>query len=204
MPEQSFKRNIAYKYRIGTLLGGKPVFEADRMKALDLGDKQVVRVNIIANIIDKYLQEGEKKFGSMTLDDGTGQIKVKAFGDDVEKFSPYNQGDTVVVIGLVRFWNNELYITPDVIKKKEPLYLLIRKNEIEASMPKNMEQPQLAALKEKIVDLLKISEKDGGIDIEKIILDLKERPDVINQEIKRLLEDGIAYEPRPGKLRWLG
>jgi len=29
-------------------------------------------------------------------------------------------------------------------------------------------------------------------------------PNEINSEIKKLLEDGIAYEPRPGKLRYLG
>ena len=27
---------------------------------------------------------------------------------------------------------------------------------------------------------------------------------IINQEIKRLLEEGIIFEPRPGKIRWLG
>jgi len=204
MPEPSFKRNIAYKLRIGALLTGKPILEGDRMKFLELGDKQVVRVNVVANIVDKYVQEGEKKFASLTIDDGTGQIKVKTFGDDVEKFVPYNQGDTVAVIGMVRSWNNEVYLTPDILKKKEPLYLLVRKLEAESEMPRSVEKPQLAALKEKIVDLLRTSEKDGGIDIEKIVLDLKEHPDVINQEIKRLLEDGIAYEPRPGKLRWLG
>ena len=204
MPEPSFKRNIAYKLRIGALLTGKPILEGDRMKFLELGDKQVVRVNVVANIVDKYVQEGEKKFASLTIDDGTGQIKVKTFGDDVEKFVPYNQGDTVAVIGMVRSWNNEVYLTPDILKKKEPLYLLVRKLEAESEMPRSVEKPQLAALKEKIVDLLRTSEKDGGIDIEKIVLDLKEHPDVINPEIKRLLEDGIAYEPRPGKLRWLG
>jgi hypothetical protein len=52
--------------------------------------------------------------------------------------------------------------------------------------------------------MVKEAEKDGGIDIDKIILELKEHPELINQEIKRLLEDGIAYEPRPGRLRWLG
>ena len=178
--------------------------EADRLKGLDFGDKQIVRANIIANIVDKFVQEGEKKFGSLTLDDASGQIKVKAFGDDVEIFTDYNQGDTVLVIGLVRAWNNEIYLTPDIIKKKEPSYLLLRKLEVEADMPKTLEKPQLSAMKDRILDMIKTAEKDGGIEIDKIILELKEHPDLINQEVKRLLEEGIAYEPRPGKLRWLG
>ena len=36
-------------------------------------------------------------------------------------------------------------------------------------------------------------------------MDLREiSPEVINSEIKRLLEEGIIFEPRPGKIRWLG
>ena len=27
---------------------------------------------------------------------------------------------------------------------------------------------------------------------------------IINQEVKKLLEDGLAYEPRPGIVRYLG
>lgn len=201
---QAFKRNIAYKYHIGSLLSGKPILENERIKCVEIGEKQVVRVNIIANIVDKYIQEGEKKFGSMTLDDATGQVKVKTFGEDVEKFSSLSQGDTVLVVGMLRSWNNELYLTPDIIKKKDPSFLLVRKLEIESSKPKTQDFAQLLAVRDKVLELVKNAEKDGGIDIEKIILESKESPHAINEEIKKLLEDGLIYEPRPGKLRWLG
>lgn len=204
MAEQSFKRNVAYKLRVGSILSGKPVMENEKLKFLEIGDKQVVRANLIANIIDKYIQEGEKKFGSIVLDDATGQIKIKAFGEDVERFNEFNQGDTVLVVGLLRSWNNEVYLTPEIMKKKDPAYLLVRKLEIEANQPKQKDKKELLALKDKILEMVKNSEKDGGIDIEKIILESKESADTINQEIKKLLEDGIAYEPRPGKLRYLG
>jgi len=133
-----YKRNIAYKLRIGNILSGKTILENDKLKALELGDKSVVRINLIANIIDKYIQEGEKKFGSITLDDASGQIKAKLFGDDVEKLSSLNQGDTILVIGLLRFWNNEVYITPEIIKNKDPSYLLLRKLELDLDQPKNL------------------------------------------------------------------
>ena len=61
MTEQ-FKRNVAYKFRIGQILSGKPIMENEKLKFLELSEKQVVRVNLIANVIDKYIQEGEKKF----------------------------------------------------------------------------------------------------------------------------------------------
>jgi len=202
--ESQYKRNVAYKFKIGSILSGKPIMENERLKTLEVENKQVVRANIIANITDKYIQEGEKKFGSITLDDGSGQIKVKTFGDDVEKFTNFQQGDTVLLIGLIRSWNNEIYLTPDIIKKKDPSYLLLRKLEAESNMPKVIEKEKLSELKDKILEMVKEAEKTQGIDIERIIMDLKEHPDIINSEIKRLLEDGIAYEPRPGKLRYLG
>jgi len=204
MPEQQYKRNIAYKLRVGNILSGKLIFENEKLKAIELGDKSIVRVNLIANIIEKYMQEGEKKFGSITLDDASGQIKIKSFGDEVDKFNDLNQGDTIMVIGLLRHWNNEIYIAPEIIKKKSPEFLLIRKLEVEAEHPKTIGKEDLSALKDRILAMIKEAEKDNGIDIEKIITELHEHPDVINNEIKKLLEEGVAYEPRPGKLRYLG
>lgn len=205
MVEQQFKRDIAYKYRLGQLVQGKPVFESEKLKHLDLDHRQVVRVNIVANVVDKYIQEGEKKFASLTLDDGSGQIKVKTFGDDVEKFFAHlNQGDTVLVIGRLRSWNNETYITPEIVKKQDPQYLLVRKLELDSEAPKTLKKEEISALKESLLTLIKDAEKDNGIDVDKLIMQLKEPPEIINKEIKRLLEDGLIYEPRPGKLRYLG
>src|SRR3990167_3390520 len=96
------KRNIAYKLRVGDILSGKTIMEGEMFKHLEFGDKKVIRVNLIANIVDKFIQEGEKKFGSLTLDDATGQIKLKVFGEDIGKFNSLEQGDTLLVIGLLR------------------------------------------------------------------------------------------------------
>ncbi|MAG79130.1 hypothetical protein CMI40_02025 [Candidatus Pacearchaeota archaeon] len=208
MPEQQFKRNIAYKFRIGDILIGKPIFDEEKFSFLELGNKKIVRVNIIGNIVDKYESEGEKKYIFLTLDDGSGQIKLKSFGEDVEKFKNINQGETVIVIGVLRYFNNELYIAPEIIKEQDPKYLLVRKIEIEKEKSKDsppIEKQNIVAIKDKILDLVKNSESEGGIETDKIIMDLKETsPDMINQEIKKLLEDGIIFEPRPGKVRWLG
>jgi DNA polymerase III alpha subunit len=201
---EQYKRNVAYKLKIGSVLTGKPVLDADKFKFLELDEKQIVRVNLIANVIEKYTQEGEKKFGSLTLDDGTGQIKIKAFGEEVDKFSQFVQGDTILSVGLLRSWNNEVYLNPEIMKKISPEYLLVRKLEIESSLPKTHDKSQLLALKDKIITMIKDGEKNNGVDIEKLILDLHESPEIINQEIKKLLEEGMAYEPRPGKLRYLG
>jgi len=204
MSENKFKRHVAYKFRVGQVISGKQNFEGERLRSVMIGGKDAVRVNIIANIVDKYIQEGEKKYGSLTLDDATGQIKVKSFGEEVDKFEGFNQGDTVLVVGLLRSWNNEIYMTPEILKKRDPKYLLVRKLEVELEQPKTLDREKIAELKDKILDMVKKEEDNGGVDIDRIIMELKEPPNVINQEIRKLLEDGIAYEPRPGKLRYLG
>lgn len=207
MAEQ-FKRNVAYKLRIGDILIGKPITDGERFSFLELGERKIIRVNIIGNIVDKYESEGERKYVFFTLDDGSGQIKLKCFGDDANKFKSVMQGQTVLVIGNLRFFNNEVYISPEIIKEQDTKYLLVRKLEIEKEKSKNIQAPareQIVAVRDKILGIIKDAEKDGGIEIDKVIMDLRETsPEIINQEIKKLLEEGIIFEPRPGKVRWLG
>ncbi len=209
--EQQFKRHIAYKLRIGNILIGKPVVNEERFSFLELGDKKIVRVNVLGNIVDKYESEGRdegRKYVFLTLDDGSGQIRLKIFGDDYEKFKHVVQGQTVVVIGVLRHWNNETYISPEIIREIDPKYLLVRKLETEKDKiinAKPVEKEQIVAIKDKILELIKNSEENNGIEVEEITQKFHEIPQtIINQEIQKLLEEGIAFEPRPGKIRWLG
>lgn len=203
-----YKRNIAFKLRIGDILIGKPVFDQEKFIFLELRNKKISRVNVIGNIIERYNSEGEKKYTFLKLDDGSGQISLKIFGDDVPKFKEVGQGQTVVVIGTVRNWNNETYITPEIIKEQDPKYLLIRKLEIEKI--KNIEaepinNKQIIAVKDKILGTIKNAEEQGGIEMDSIIMHLRDiSPEIINQEVQKFLEEGIVFEPRPGKVRYLG
>ena len=204
---EQFKRHIAFKLRIGNILLGKPVLDGDRFSFLEIGSKRIVRVNAVGNIVDKYESEGEKKFLSLTLDDGSGQIKLKSFAEDINKFKKFSQGETVLVIGVLRYWNNEIYLSPEIIRQLNPKYLLVRKLEIEKSRENQEALPkeEIIAVKDKILGIIKNSEENGGIDTEKIIMNLNEiAPEIINQEIQKFIEEGIIFEPRPGKVRYLG
>lgn len=210
MPEVK-KRETAYKLRILDILKGNQIFETvegnQRFKFLELGARQIIRINIIANVIDKYQSDGERRFASLTLDDGSGQIRARVFGEDSNKFDLLSQGDTVTMIGLLRSYNNELYILPEVIRKTDSKYLLIRKLEIDKTFPQQQVQvnkQEIRALRDEVINLIKIAEPKEGIDKDEIILSLKSAPDIINQEIQKLLDEGIIYEPRPGRVRYLG
>lgn len=207
------KRETAYKIRIGDLLRANQIFEESeaqnkRLQFVELGDKKILRINIIANIVDKYNSEGESKFATVTIDDGSGQIRGRVFGEEINKFENLNQGDTVIIIGLLRSYNQELYIMPEIIKKQDPKYLLVRKLELEKEIPKPVtpeQKQEVKALRDEIIDKIKAAESNEGIDKEEIIMSLKSsNPQVITQEISKLLEEGIIYEPKPGRVRYLG
>jgi len=208
------KRETAHKQRIVDLLKGNQIFEQvegnQRFKFLELGSKQIVRTNIIANVIDKYVSDGERRFASITIDDGSGQIRVRVFGEDFHKFDNLSQGDTIVIIGLLRSFNNEIYILPEIIRKMDPKYLLIRKLEIgklfnQSPSTFTQKKQEIKILRDEVINLIKSSEQREGIDKEEIILTIKStEPLIISQEIQKLLYEGIIYEPRPGHVRYLG
>jgi len=199
------KRNVAYKLRIGDILKGVPMMDEGKFLFLELGDRKVVRVNLLANCVDKFVQEGEKQFGSLTVDDASGQLKLKVFGEDVSRIADIMQGDTLQMIGNMREWNGELYMIPEVVKKVDARWLLVRKLEIQnARKDLPIETSGDNSLKNQILDMIKGAEADGGIDRDKLVMDIEAGADGIEVEVKKLLEEGLVYEPRPGRLRYLG
>ena len=199
------KRNVAFKLRIGDILKGRPMMDEGKFLFLELGDKKVVRVNLLANCVDKFVQEGDKKYATLTVDDASGQMKLKAFGEDVGMFEDIVQGDTLQIIGNVREWNGELYVIAEVAKKVDARWLLVRKLEIQnARKDVPVGEGGDSGLKNSIMEKIKAAETDGGIDVDAIIMDVEASPDAINGEVKKLLEEGLIYEPRPGRLRYLG
>ncbi len=201
--QEQRKRNVAYKLRIGDILKSKPMMNEGKLLFLELGNKKISRVNLLANCVDKFVQDGEKQFATLTVDDASGQIRLKVFGEDINMFKEIMQGDTLQILGLVREYNSELYILPEIVKKVDPQWLLVRKLEIQESR-KEMPLNNNAPIRDMVLDKIKGAEAEGGIDTDTIIMDTEASPDLINQEVKKLLEEGLIYEPRPGRLRYLG
>ena len=222
------ERQTAHKAWIGTLLKGKVNLENERLISLDIGTKKISRVNLIANVVDRYSGDS-RPYVALTLDDSSGNIRVKAFADSITLLSDINIGDTILIVGMLRSFNDEIYITPEIVKIVEPKWALIRrleltkeyglfKNEFEPKYVNPQEKAEAADVeaaeiieKEKIdlsespksSILKKIKENAEGMDIEKLILELKISMDEINKAIKELIAEGEIYEPRPGYLRSL-
>jgi len=104
--------------------------ENQRFRFLEVAGRDIYRINLIANIIDKF-ESNQKQYINITLDDGTGNIRVKAFADATHLLQNLQLGDSIIIIGVIRFYNDELYIMPEIIKNMDPKWLVARKMELE-------------------------------------------------------------------------
>ena len=157
------------------------------------------RLNLLKQTLASLKKNSDSKLQIIVVDSSIN----KEVPEYLEKLKGIMQGDTLQVIGNIREWNSELYALPEIIKKVDPRWLLVRKLEIQNSR-KNSPISKNSLLKDSIMKLIKDAESEGGIDTDKIIMDTEANPNLINTEIKKLLEEGLIYEPRPGKIRYLG
>jgi RPA family protein len=198
---QQKKRQTALRLRIADLNRGE-VISNEKMNFVEIDGKYVGRVNVIANVIDKFVNDAEKKYAALTIDDASSQIRVKSFGDDISKIKNIEIGDTIVVIGAPRFFNNEIYILPEIIRKTEPEWLLVRKLEIEKNSGSRQESikpddrlsRQLKNIKptreqEQMINSIAFNKKVDVIE-EKIELSAKDK---IMDMLKKS-EDGVDVE----------
>ena len=81
----------------------------------DLGQR-ISRTYLIGTIVDKFMSENGN-YSSITIDDDSDSIRIKAFREQVNIFDNFNVGDLVMVIGKVRNYADENYVIPEIVKK---------------------------------------------------------------------------------------
>lgn len=110
MPE--VKRQTAYKCSVKMILDGnyiqKPGWDPNYIQINGL---HISRINILAVAVGK---EGN----SLTIDDGTGQVRVVFFNEQ-NKLESINIGDVVIIIGRPREYDKKRFIVPEIIKVVE-------------------------------------------------------------------------------------
>lgn len=93
-----------------------------------LGQK-VSRANLVGTVVDKFVSD-DGRYSTLTIDDGSGAIRVKAFGKDIKTFDGIKPDNLVLIIGFVKQYANEIYITADMVKKVELNYEALRRLEV--------------------------------------------------------------------------
>lgn len=128
------KRVPAKKARISDMVTGK--YFAGSKEELkpsyiitSMGQK-ISRVNLIATVIDKFMSE-DGTYISLTVDDGTDAIRVKAFKENVNILSNFELGELINAIGKLKEYNGEIYINAEIAKRiEDPNYENLRNMEI--------------------------------------------------------------------------
>lgn len=202
-------RQTAYKVWIGDLIKAEFVEnpgEWDPNYFL-IGDRQVSRVNLIASIVSIY-ENQDKTMKSMDIDDSSGSVSLKAWGEDIKLLDNLEIGDICLIIGRPRKSSGQIFVTPEIVKCVDGNWAKLRKLELEKIYGKrdkiegiidktNVERP--VESERQIV--LNILEKSGEITFE----DLSTKSGVDSENLKRiiseLLKEGEIFEPKPNYLR---
>ncbi len=144
------RRATAVKLSIRDVIEGKTVTGGEeRVVGVETRLGKVSRVNIVATVVDRF--EGTREdenpegggFATITLDDGTGVIRAKFWGELSQKLSQIQVGDLVLVIGKVRSFQDEIYLNGEVVRRLddknwETLRLLeLTQSQIEPSLIKS-------------------------------------------------------------------
>ncbi len=164
--------------------------------------QRISRARILSTIVSKFTSE-DGSFTSITLDDGTETIRGKVFQGSL-LLAKAQQGDIVDAIGKVKEYNGEIYLNMEsAYRISDPNLELLRRLEL-LSRPKvqieeNKELADKERLRKLILDCLKA--KPEGMAFEELIRETKESEAALEPIIDEMLNEGICYEPTPGKIR---
>ncbi|MGC1123371.1 MAG: OB-fold nucleic acid binding domain-containing protein [Candidatus Methanofastidiosia archaeon] len=90
---------------------------------------EVSEARILGTLIDIFTTDDES-YISLTVDDGTETIRIKAWRQDVKKLKQFSRGDFIEVVGKVREYNEEIYLTPEVVSAVSPNRWILRELEL--------------------------------------------------------------------------
>ena len=176
---EEIKRQTAYKCSISTLNTGvfikKQGWESSYLMT-EYGDFS--RVNIMAVVVSK-------DDTSCVLDDSTSQINGRMF-DKTEQMLPIIIGDVVMIVGRPRDFNNQIYLTIELIKKISPSWVAYRKKELSLiqkirklddlpKVEKKILEPEIIdnksslGSKDKVAQVIKALDTGNGANIEDVL-----------------------------------
>lgn len=176
---------------------------------VEIKEKQVSRVNLIGTIVNKS-ETDDKNYVSLVLDDGTEQIRIKAWREDVKILEKFSIGECVLVIGKVKNYNDETYIIPEIIKKINVNWELARKLELLKNygrpaehkfVHESKEEPSIVEeitfsssnLRNDVLNLIERYEEKLGITLEELKTELHKSIKEIYDVVEELIKEGQVY-----------
>ncbi|MFH1276671.1 MAG: OB-fold nucleic acid binding domain-containing protein [Candidatus Woesearchaeota archaeon] len=179
------RRYCAVKVFIVDLVEGNVQQEPEQSICLVTSSgERIYRINLMGTVLHK------EKIGSITnllIDDGTGNITLRIF-EESNLVEEIGVGSTVIVIGRVRVYNDEKYVSPDIIKKISPKWLKARSLELGKKEPhKNTDAVTTTEASAEITKLRVEVSKKVTEPVKKPIFQLNEEPS-LEEEVEEICE----------------
>jgi RPA family protein len=204
------RRLPAKKSRIFDLVSGKyfPGSKEEMRSGYVISPfgEKISRVNVIGTVINSFVND-DQTYSTLTLDDGTETIQVRAFKGDVEKLANHGLGELVIAIGKVREYNGEVYIGVETVRKIEDANMeTMRKLELLDQLVEKKEIiKEIKGMFEKMTreELVRAVEEKFGFDEETLNIVLENlnvekevdyKPQIL--ELISSLDDGEGVEVR--------
>ncbi|MFH0701907.1 MAG: OB-fold nucleic acid binding domain-containing protein [Candidatus Woesearchaeota archaeon] len=180
-------RQTAVKITLGEVAQGRYVQEEDALNyLLTFDQRQIYRLNVVGIIV--HLQK-QGNITNLWLEDGTGKLIVRFFEEN-KILKELNPGDIVLVVGRLRQYNQEKYLSSEIVKKVDASWLKLRKEELKEKFAliletKPLEEVISAALpevkplslptEEEIIEEEVIDDTKEILPTQKILLIIKEK-----------------------------
>jgi RPA family protein len=186
---------------------------------VEYNGEKYARVAIVGSVVSKFVSE-DGNYASVTIDDGTETIRLKAFGPDVAKLKDAPVGALVKCFGKVRQYAEELYLMPEIVHTMtNPNWLIVHKLQLghpsgavkpEESKPQVSEQAAVEVLKSDatamqstVLSLIKELDSGLGAEMDAVISGSGLSEEEAKNILFSLLKAGDVYEPKKGKFKVL-
>jgi len=207
-------RDTALKVRIkditdGELKKGESEWESFLVTPFN---EEAARVRVLATVVSRFKSD-DGRYGSLTLDDTTDTITSRAFDEDVQLIESTEEGDIVDVIGRVKEYEDEKYISVESVSKiADPNWELVRKLElalkikrlggdVEASEESVAEEVVGEDPKSVVIDLIEELDEGDGVKYVRLIDETGFSDENLEEILTELMEKGEIYEPKIGKFK---
>lgn len=221
---EQIERLPAYKVWLSSINNGsyvKPTAEFTP-HYIDIGGKKISRINLIATVVQKTETE-DKSYSSLTMDDGSAQVRVKAWREDAKLLDSVKVSDVLIVIGKVREYQDEIYVTPEIVKKvnsklqilrnlelykeygkPKPLSIVLRK-QVQEEKSFNVEEEKIGDNQEqkrqKILNRIEEMDDGSGADISKVMSSSGLSESDAEKILQSLLLEGEVFNISSSKIK---
>jgi RPA family protein len=210
-PRPVMQRQTAYKIWINELHNTAKETDSDTgMSYLPVKGKNVVRVNLFGVVADKAGYEG---YATIVLDDSSGSIRARVWGDDLYLLEKINIGDPVFVIARWAEFNDERYLRPEIVRKVSMDWALYRRLELtkmfglpskENKVAVQLESSKVPEVEPTLADresIISIIDKNEEASEQLLVQESGKSIEQLKPAINDLLKEGEIFAAQPGVYR---